>query len=71
MGETIDELSRRLMRVEAALVTAERALTDGCEHYAARAFGGSMVARDEQYPWVAAMMHARDKCRQVLEASHG
>jgi hypothetical protein len=28
------------------------------EHYAARAFGGAIVAADEQYPWIANAMKA-------------
>ena len=59
--------ARRAERLEAALEVADKGLRAGIEQYASRSFTGSVVAADEQYPWVSQMMQASHTARTALQ----
>jgi hypothetical protein len=66
------ESARRAEEMRAALEVADKGLRAGIEQYASRSFTGSVVAADEQYPWVSQMMQASHTARAALakDATH-
>jgi len=62
----LPELLAKVKRLEAVLGDAENALRGGIEQYASRTFTGSIVAADEQFPWIVNMMQASHRARAAL-----